>query len=67
MRQDDQSVPAVVQHSQRPYDPIEKPLQAFVKRRPSVGAAFHSGVLKPLEKYPTPCLIRTCRSGLKTK
>ncbi|KAF3530845.1 hypothetical protein DY000_02041901 [Brassica cretica] len=53
--------------SQRPYDPIEKPLQALEERRLSVGAALRSGVLKPLGKRPTPCHICTCCSGLMTK
>ncbi|KAL0650438.1 hypothetical protein Bca4012_093129 [Brassica carinata] len=50
--------------SQRPYDPIKKPLQALEERRLSVGAALRSGVLKPLGKHPTPCRICTCCSGL---
>ncbi|KAF3584043.1 hypothetical protein F2Q69_00027555 [Brassica cretica] len=56
-----------VKCSQRPCDPIEKPLQALEKWRLSVGAALRNGVLKPLGKYPTPCRIYTCCSGLKTK
>ncbi|KAF3571741.1 hypothetical protein F2Q69_00059933 [Brassica cretica] len=50
--------------SQRPYDPIKKPLQVLEERRLSVGAALRSGVLKPLGKHPTPCRICTCCSGL---
>ncbi|KAF3552287.1 hypothetical protein DY000_02004368 [Brassica cretica] len=38
--------------SQRPYDPIEKPLQALEERRLSMGAALRSGLLKPLGKHP---------------
>ncbi|KAL0682741.1 hypothetical protein Bca4012_049589 [Brassica carinata] len=52
---------------QRPYDPIEKPLQTLEERRLSMGAALRSGFLKPLGKHPTPCRICTCCSGLLTK
>ncbi|KAL0825130.1 hypothetical protein Bca101_048807 [Brassica carinata] len=53
--------------SQRPYDPIEKPLQALEERRLSMGVALRSGLLKPLGKHPTPCRIYICCSGLVMK